>query len=122
TGVASLIFLITGRAGRTARFQSGPRNTWAPAKRAIAPERRSTIFEVVTRLIFHIIIVFSLYLLFSGHNAPGGGFAGGLIAGLALMVRYLAAGRHALDSAAPVDAGVVLGSGLVVATGSALAP
>ena len=50
-------------------------------------------------------MVFSIYLLFAGHNAPGGGFAGGLVAGLALVVRYLAGGRYELDEAAPVDAG-----------------
>jgi multicomponent Na+:H+ antiporter subunit A len=66
------------------------------------------------------MIAFSLFLLFSGHNNPGGGFAGGLVAGLALMVRYLAAGRYELDEAAPVDAGLVLGLGLVVATGTGL--
>ena len=59
-----------------------------------------------------------IYLLFSGHNAPGGGFAGGLVAGLALIVRYLAGGRYELDEAAPVDAGMVLGAGLFVAVGT----
>ena len=61
-------------------------------------------------------------LLIAGHNAPGGGFAGGLVAGLALIIRYLAAGSQELDEAAPVDAGRVLGAGLIVATLSALAP
>ena len=61
------------------------------------------------------IVLFSIYLLFSGHNAPGGGFAGGLVAGLALTVRYLAGGRHELDAAAPVDAGMLLGIGLLLA-------
>ena len=50
--------------------------------------------------------------MFAGHNLPGGGFAGGLVAGLALMIRYLAGGRDELDEAAPIDAGVVLGIGL----------
>jgi multicomponent Na+:H+ antiporter subunit A len=77
---------------------------------------------VVTRLVFHTIIVFSLYLLFSGHNNPGGGFAAGLVTGLALMVRYLAGGRYELDEAAPVDAGALLGAGLFLATGSGLIP
>jgi multicomponent Na+:H+ antiporter subunit A len=88
----------------------------------VAPERRSIIFEVITRLVFHTIVVFSMYLLFSGHNAPGGGFAAGLVTGLALVVRYLAGGRYELDEAAPVDAGVLLGTGLFVATGSGLMP
>lgn len=134
TGVASLIFLITGRtrrwrpdqaiAGAPSTQSAGRthRNTWLRAGRTLAPERRSIIFEVVTRLVFHTVIVFSIYLLFSGHNAPGGGFAGGLVAGLALMVRYLAGGRHELDEAAPVDAGLVLGLGLFIATGAGLIP
>ncbi|PZF81460.1 Na+/H+ antiporter subunit A [Jiangella anatolica] len=133
TGVASLIFLITGRTGRhrpddaiasaPASSERRPhRNLWLRAGRTVAPEGRSILFEVVTRLAFHIVIVFSIYLLFVGHNSPGGGFAGGLVAGLALMVRYLAGGRHELDEAAPVDAGLVLGIGLFIATGSGLAP
>ncbi len=64
----------------------------------------------------------SLFLLFAGHNQPGGGFAGGLVAGLALVVRYLAGGRYELDEAAPFDAGLLVGLGLLVVVGSALAP
>jgi len=138
TGVASLIFLITGRTGAWRKSRevisnarasvtvpSGGRehrNIWLRAGPTLQPERRSIMLEVVTRLIFHVIIVFSLYLLFSGHNLPGGGFAGGLMAGLALMVRYLAGGRHELNEAAPVDAGLVLGVGLFIATGSGMIP
>jgi multicomponent Na+:H+ antiporter subunit A len=73
---------------------------------------------VVTRLLFHTIVLFSVYLLFSGHNAPGGGFVGGLVVGLALVLRYLAGGRHELNVAAPVDAGLILGAGLFVAVGT----
>jgi multicomponent Na+:H+ antiporter subunit A len=75
---------------------------------------------VVTRLVFHTIVLFSVYLLFAGHNAPGGGFAGGLVVGLALVLRYLAGGRHELDAAAPVDAGAVMGTGLYIALGTGL--
>jgi multicomponent Na+:H+ antiporter subunit A len=80
------------------------------------------VFEVVTRLIFHTVIVFSIYLMLVGHNAPGGGFAGGLVAGLALAIRYLAGGRAELDEAAPIDAGIVLGVGLATAALSGLLP
>jgi multicomponent Na+:H+ antiporter subunit A len=60
--------------------------------------------------------------LFAGHNLPGGGFAGGLVAGLALVARYLAGGRYELGAAAPFSAGALLGSGILIATGYALAP
>jgi multicomponent Na+:H+ antiporter subunit A len=77
---------------------------------------------VVVRLLFHPIIVLSLYLLLAGHNAPGGGFAGGIVAGMALVTRFLAGGRQELGAAAPVDAGKVLGAGLILAVGTAITP
>jgi multicomponent Na+:H+ antiporter subunit A len=97
---------------------SGHQEQWLPAGDSDDTGRQAIVLQVVTRLIFHVIVVFSVYLLFSGHNAPGGGFAGGLVAGLALAVRYLAGGRRELNVAAPIDAGLVLGTGLLVAVGT----
>jgi multicomponent Na+:H+ antiporter subunit A len=90
---------------------------WLQAGRTLAPQRRSVIFEVVVRLLFHTMIVYSIYLMFSGHNAPGGGFAAGLVTGIALIVRYLAGGRYELGEAAPVQPGVLLGLGLFLSAG-----
>ncbi|MCF6509289.1 Na+/H+ antiporter subunit A [Blastococcus sp. MG754426] len=129
TGVASLVFLRrrTGVVDRLdpvqlARQQRSsrraPRGQWLAASAVLAPERRSVILEVITRVLFHTILVFSLFLLFSGHNEPGGGFAGGLVAGLALVLRYLAGGRYELGEAAPVDPGLLLGVGLLFAGGT----
>ncbi|PYF99075.1 multisubunit sodium/proton antiporter, MrpA subunit /multisubunit sodium/proton antiporter, MrpB subunit [Georgenia satyanarayanai] len=95
---------------------------WLSAIPTLAPQRRSVIFEVGTRLVFHTMVLFSLYLLFAGHNQPGGGFAGGLIAGVALTVRYLAGGRYELGEALPVQAGWVLGSGLFLSAGAGAIP
>ena len=127
TGVASLIFARTAALKRRGGSRpssppatQGPR--WLLAGRGPEAGRQAIILQVITRLLFHIIVLFSIYLLFSGHNAPGGGFAGGLVAGLALTVRYLAGGRQELNAAAPVDAGKVLGSGLLVAVGAGAAP
>lgn len=146
TGVASLVFLRTRsgaifRAGDapdqrgvwgggddpmagvrrqlSARGSYQPRE-WLRAGRTLAPRRRSVVFEVVVRLLFHTMIVYSLYLLFSGHNAPGGGFAAGLVTGIALIVRYLAGGRYELGEAAPVQPGLLLGSGLFLSAGVGL--
>ncbi|MFC8190498.1 Na+/H+ antiporter subunit A [Cellulomonas sp. NPDC057328] len=107
----------TGRAG----VGTGSRaREWLRAGRTLAPQRRSVIFEVVVRLLFHTMIVYSLYLLFSGHNQPGGGFAAGLVTGIALAVRYLAGGRYELGEAAPVQPGVLLGLGLFLSAGVGL--
>lgn len=151
TGVASLIFVksrgdgiraaatvVEGTVGRrrgvehntrdgaalalTRKFAAATRDAWLVAGRTMAPERRSIIFEVVTRLVFHSMIVFSIYLLLAGHNLPGGGFAGGLTAGLALTIRYLAGGRYELREATPVGAGTLLGIGLATAAASGVVP
>ncbi|GLI27646.1 monovalent cation/H+ antiporter subunit A [Agromyces rhizosphaerae] len=143
TGVASLIF-VTGRTGAAPRLDSSAgrrdrvrpvveqqdvpedratsRQAWLLAGRTLGPRNRSILIEVLVRLLFHPAIIVSVYLLFAGHNAPGGGFAGGLLAGLALVARYLAAGRYELGEAVPVDAGKLLGFGLLLAAGTATAP
>lgn len=110
--------------GGAAPSQENPnqRTPWLLAGKTLAPENRSIILEVVVRLLFHSAIVVSVYLLFAGHNLPGGGFAGGLVAGLAFVARYLAAGRFELGEAAPVDAGKLLGFGVLFAGGTALVP
>jgi multicomponent Na+:H+ antiporter subunit A len=103
------------------KFATATRDAWLVAGRTLAPERRSIIFEVVTRLIFHSLVIFSLYLLLAGHNLPGGGFAG-VTAGLALTIRYLAGGRFELSEATPISAGALLGVGLAVAAASGVVP
>lgn len=119
-------FASTGRQEATLalarKFSSVSRDAWLVAGRTLAPERRSIIFEVITRLLFHSVIMFSIYLLVAGHNIPGGGFAGGLMAGLALTIRYLAGGRFELAEASPVSAGLLLGGGLGIAGLTAAAP
>ncbi|ASW54107.1 Na+/H+ antiporter subunit A [Plantactinospora sp. KBS50] len=123
TGVASLIFVRSARGRRSGRrdlpvaVTRGRERVWLRGGSTLTSRRRSIVFEVVTRLIFHVIVLFSIFLVFAGHNSPGGGFAGGLVAGLALAVRYLAGGRYELDDAAPVDAGVLLGAGLATSVG-----
>lgn len=96
--------------------------TWLSAGLTLAPERRMVILEVTTRIAFPLMMMFSLYLLMAGHNLPGGGFAGGLVAGLALALRYLAGGRYELSEAAPVQAGFVLGSGMAIAVAAGVLP
>jgi multicomponent Na+:H+ antiporter subunit A len=129
TGVASLVF-------RNRRFGSAPKVsdapgamdpeqavdeiTWLSGSELLDPRQRILVLEVTTRLIFPTMMVLSIYFFFSGHNAPGGGFAGGLTAGLALVLRYLAGGRYEIGETVPIDAGKILGLGLFFAGGTAL--
>ncbi|SEH50117.1 multisubunit sodium/proton antiporter, MrpA subunit /multisubunit sodium/proton antiporter, MrpB subunit [Mycolicibacterium rutilum] len=95
--------------------------TWLRGSELRDPRHRSLILEVATRIIFPLIMVLSAYFFFAGHNTPGGGFAGGLTAGLALVLRYLAGGRYELGETLPLDAGKILGAGLTLSAGTALA-
>ena len=94
---------------------------WLPGVLTLAQERRSIIFEVVARLMFPVIILISVFLLLTGHSHVGGGFAGGIVAGLGLMVRYLAGGRHELYLSLRLPPGLLIGLGLSITTGTALA-
>lgn len=82
--------------------------------------RRSLVLEASVRLVFHATLATSLFFLFSGHNAPGGGFIGGLVAGTAFVLRYLVGGATFGELA--VRPATVLGSGLLVAVLAAMAP
>lgn len=147
TGVASLVF-VTHRADTLSRFisplppeagrtrrplvetadgvkpqgEGRGRMAWLVGGQRVRPENRSIMLEVIVRVLFHTIIVVSLYLLFAGHNLPGGGFAGGLVAGMALVMRYVAGGRYELGAAAPTDAGRLLGVGMSIAVACAVVP
>ncbi|HOZ56859.1 MAG TPA: Na+/H+ antiporter subunit A [Nakamurella multipartita] len=124
TGVASMIFLVR-RTGRTPRRPTQESSTSRPHEPSpwLATNwmpRRSLLLEVVTRMIFHVIVVFSVYVLFVGHDAPGGGFAAGLIVGLALALRYIAGGAYELGEAAPWDPGILMGTGLFISAATAI--
>ncbi len=141
TGVASLVFLntridqsphLSRRAARDATRahllrvadpdDPESRMNWLLAGSKLDPRRRSIILEVIVRLIFHALLLLSIFLLLSGHNTPGGGFAGGLVAGLALVARYLAGGRYELRATVPLDAGRILGIGLALSVSMAILP
>ena len=119
-GVTGLVFLRR----RTYSMERPPetagtdtRTTWLSA--TLPAGQRAVIVEVVARLIFHTVVLISVFLLFTGHSSVGGGFAGGIVAGLALVIRYLAGGRYELAVAAPVTAGVLIGLGLLLSTTTA---
>ncbi|WP_016823442.1 Na+/H+ antiporter subunit A [Streptomyces viridosporus] len=99
-----------------------PVETWLPGARERSGGERSVLLEVATRLLFPSILLLSLYLLFSGHYSPGGGFSGGLVAGQAFVLRYLVGGRADLGAAVRVRGSVIAGSGLMLAAFVGLLP
>ncbi|MPZ87891.1 MAG: hypothetical protein GEU81_07415 [Nitriliruptorales bacterium] len=75
----------------------------------------SLILDTVARVAFHTIGIFSLYLLFAGHNNPGGGFVGGLVAGAALVLIYACRGSAGVRAVVAIRPEPLLGAGLLLA-------
>ncbi|HRE00034.1 MAG TPA: MnhB domain-containing protein [Ilumatobacteraceae bacterium] len=84
--------------------------------------RRQVFLDQSARMVFHAVLIGSIYLLFAGHNQPGGGFAGGLVAGAAIALRYLAGGIDDVRAISRFRPWTVLGSGLTLSAAIALAP
>jgi multicomponent Na+:H+ antiporter subunit A len=78
--------------------------------------------DVSLQIVFYAILVGSLWLLFAGHNQPGGGFVGGLLVGAAIALRYIAGGIDVVRSLSRFRPWTVLGFGLLVAGATAIAP
>ena len=124
TGIASLIFgtFHFDPESRRPTLSTTKARWLASGVETETAQNRSILVDVVTRLLFPSMMLLSAYFFFSGHNAPGGGFAGGLVAALALTLRYLAGGRREAEETLPVHPGKVLGIGIMFTTAAAVAP
>lgn len=76
---------------------------------------KSLIFRTVAPFLTVVMLVFSVFVLLRGHNEPGGGFIGGLIAASALAVYGMAMGPATARKALRVPPLAIAGTGLVAA-------
>ena len=84
--------------------------------------RRSELMDTTARGLFHVTLMISVWLAFRGHNAPGGGFIGGLVAASAFVMLYLARGAVALRRAVRLAPSTLIGVGLATSALTGLAP
>jgi multicomponent Na+:H+ antiporter subunit A len=77
---------------------------------------RSPIVRLGIRAASPLAIVIGCYLLFAGHNNPGGGFAAGLVFGAVVTLRTVAGMQR------PTHATAMVASGIVVVSVVAIAP
>lgn len=84
--------------------------------------RPSILMEATARGLFHVTLMISVWGTFRGHNSPGGGFIGGLIAASAFVMLYLARGAVALRRSVHVAPSTLMGVGLVIAVITGLVP
>jgi multicomponent Na+:H+ antiporter subunit A len=75
----------------------------------------SPIFRTAARLLMPLLLLFSVFLLLRGHNEPGGGFVGGLVAASAFALYGIAFGVRRARQALLVKPLTLMGVGLLVA-------
>ena len=80
----------------------------------------SPIFRTAARLLMPLLLLFSVFLLLRGHNEPGGGFVGGLVAAAAFALYAIAFGVQRARQALLVKPLTLLGAGLLIALVSGL--
>ena len=82
----------------------------------------SIVLRTASRLLVGLLLMFSIFLLLRGHNEPGGGFIGGLVAAVAFILYGLAAEEVSVRQALHFDTRSYIATGLLIAGASALFP
>ena len=119
--LGEITVLAAAAIGAVALARAG-RKPGSAAGEAVRTVRRVVHVDQSVSVIFYVMLTASIYLLFAGHNQPGGGFVGGLVAGAAIALRYVAGGIDEVRRVSPLKPWTILGSGIVVAVGCALVP
>jgi multicomponent Na+:H+ antiporter subunit B len=84
------------------------------------PEMSTLIFRTIAPALTSLMLLFSVFVLLRGHNEPGGGFIGGLIAVAAVAIYGIAFGVAAARRALRFDPLAISGAGLLLAAASGL--
>ncbi|MGA7954292.1 MAG: Na+/H+ antiporter subunit B [Gloeobacterales cyanobacterium] len=80
----------------------------------------SIILTTATRYLLPLMLLFSIFLLMRGHNDPGGGFVGGLMAASSFALYTLAYGLTEAKQLFRIDPRTLIGVGLLVSMSSGL--
>ncbi len=83
---------------------------------------KSLILHTATRLMIGILILFSLFLFFRGHDEPGGGFIGGLVGAGAFTLYAIAFGTDLTRKVLRVDPITLIALGLASLVVSGVIP
>lgn len=81
----------------------------------------SLIFRTAARGLLPMFVAFSLFVMLRGHNEPGGGFIGGLLAAAAFALYALAFDAHQARRMLRVEPRRLIGVGLLCAVLSGVA-
>jgi multicomponent K+:H+ antiporter subunit A len=85
-----------------------------------SPERHPIMLVVASRIVLPLTLTVAIYLFLRGHNQPGGGFIAALVAAIAFLVQYLAAGFDWSDARKRFGEHQLIAWGVLVATATGL--
>jgi multicomponent Na+:H+ antiporter subunit B len=81
----------------------------------------SLILRTATAFLMTLLLLFSLFLLLRGHDEPGGGFVGGLVAAAAFCLYALAFDVGSARRALRIEPRTLIALGLLTAAASGVA-
>lgn len=76
---------------------------------------KSLLFRYASSILTPIMLIFSLLVLYRGHNLPGGGFVGGLIAASAYVMFFFGHGGEVARQKLPLKPNHITSAGLIIA-------
>lgn len=83
------------------------------------PKSNDVILKTITKIAAAIITLFAFHLFLAGHNSPGGGFVGALMASAALILLAVSFGTGLLTKVLAVNFRLVTATGLLIAIATA---
>ncbi len=101
--------------------------TGTTRKKAVGPNSagdetavHSLILSAATRVLMPLLLMLSVFLLVRGHNDPGGGFVGGLVASTSFVLYAIAHGVRAARAVIRVEPALIAAVGIAIAALSGL--
>jgi multicomponent Na+:H+ antiporter subunit B len=83
---------------------------------------KSLILKTASEYLLPLLLLFSVFILMRGHYEPGGGFVGGLIASIALVLHFFANGEEKTRKFLHIHPGIFIPIGLTLSLVSGFLP
>lgn len=80
----------------------------------------SVVLRTATRYLLPLLLLFSIFAMLRGHNEPGGGFVGGLVAATAFALYAISYGVAFARELLQISPRRLIGIGLLIAAASGL--